>query len=261
MRDLFPETEAKLAGWKSVPDILGVIMTGSKSLGHDDELSDDDLEVIFTEEAFAKIEPARCHEYLVAGEGANARVVYDALYTTLSEFRQKIDSPRDLDHWPYESARVIFDRTGEVREAVDRAARMDPDFRHKRLLHATVDAWAAQRRAVKTMRRANDMALRLILARGAKALSRILFALEWRWVPLDHWLEEELSTLEDPQRAGRLLVESLTLNRPEPLAQALDLLEDALYDEGVARPSDRIVLFLELVHPSRARERRAHGLF
>nr|AIA13938.1 Unknown Function [uncultured bacterium] len=261
MRDLFPETKVRLAEWISMPEILGVILTGSKSLGHDDEISDDDLEVLFTEDAFAKIAPARCHEYIVEGEGASARVVYDALYTTLSEFKQKIDSPRDLDHWPYESAQVIFDRTGEVRHAVDRAARMDPDFRHKRLLHATIDAWAAHRRATKTLRRGGDLAVRLILARGAKALSRVLFALEWRWVPLDHWLEAELSTLEDPSGAGKLLIEALKLNRPEPLAEALDRLEDALYDEGVARPSDRIALFLELVHPSRTRERREHGLF
>jgi len=261
MRDLFPETEARLAEWKLMPEVLGVILTGSKSLGHDDELSDDDLEVIFTEEAFAKIAPARCHEYIVEGEGASAKVVYDALYTTLSEFGQKIGSPRDLDHWPYESARVIFDRTGKVRAAIDRAARMDPDFRHKRLLHATVDAWAAQRRAAKTLRRVNDAALRLILARGAKALARVLFALEWRWVPLDHWLEAELDTLEDPAGAGKLLVEALALNRPEPLAEALDRLEDALFDEGVSRPSERVALFLELIHPSRAEERRAHGLY
>ncbi|HVF92202.1 MAG TPA: DUF4037 domain-containing protein [Blastocatellia bacterium] len=261
MRDLFPESEAKVAEWSSMPEVLGVIMTGSKSLGHEDELSDDDLEVFFTEEAFAGIAPARCHEYLVEGEGASARVVYDALYTTISEFKQKIDSPRDLDHWPYESARVIFDRTGEVHEAVDRAARMDPDFRRARLLHATVDAWAAQRRAAKTRRRGGDMAVRLVLARGVKALSRVLFALEWRWVPLDHWLEAELSTLEDPSGAGRLLIEALALNRPEPLAEALDRLEDPLYDEGVARPSGRIALFLELIHPSRVRERREHGLY
>ncbi|HKG23916.1 MAG TPA: DUF4037 domain-containing protein [Blastocatellia bacterium] len=250
-----------MAEWRSMPEVLGVIMTGSKSLGHEDELSDDDLELFFTEDAFAKIAPARAHEYLVEGEGASAKVVYDALYTTVSEFEQKVGSPRDLDHWPYESARVIFDRTGEVREAVDRAARMDPDFRRTRLLHATVDAWAAQRRAAKTLRRGGDMAVRLVLARGVKALSRVMFALEWRWVPLDHWLEAELSTLDDPEGAGKLLIEALALSRPEPLAEALDRLEDALYDEGVARPAGRIALFLELVHPSRVRERREHGLY
>jgi hypothetical protein len=99
------------------------------------------------------------------------------------------------------------------------------------------------------------------LTRGAKALSRVIFALEWRWVPLDHWIEPELRTLEDRARAATGLLEALTTGRSEPIGEALDRLEDRLQEEGVARPADRINLFLELIHPSHAEERLFHGLY
>lgn len=79
-------------------------------------------------------------------------------------------------------------------------------------------------------------------------------------MPLDHWWEAELGTLQDPERVGPLLVEALLSSTAEPLSKALNLLEDRLYAEGVARPTGRRDLFLEIIHPSRAGERAMHGM-
>ena len=88
----------------------------------------------------------------------------------------------------------------------------------------------------------------------------MIFALEWRWVPLDHWWEAELRTLDDPAAVGPLLVEALVESTPAPLQEALARLEDRLYAEGVPHPAGRRDLFLELIHPSQAEERAIHGL-
>jgi hypothetical protein len=98
------------------------------------------------------------------------------------------------------------------------------------------------------------------VARGAKALARALFALEWRWTPFDHWLERELVTLDDPLRIGPRIVAALRERRSAPLLEALTSLEDRLAEEGVARPAGRRALFLELIHSSRAEERARHAL-
>ena len=111
------------------------------------------------------------------------------------------------------------------------------------------------------MRRGFDAAARQIVARGAKALARIVFALEWRWVPLDHWLEPELRTLSDPTGAGSQLVAALLTGDPTRLEAALVGLEDVLAAEDVPRPAERVALFYELIHPARAAERAVHGLF
>lgn len=261
VNELFPRTRARVAEWAAREDVLGVLLVGSKSRGHGDALSDDDLEVLLTDEAFARISPVDCSEVEYVGEGASRRLIYDAEYTSLADLRQKADSPRDLDHWPYERAVVLFERDDSVRAAVEAAAKMAVDFRRLRLLHATIDAWAAPRRAAKTFGRGMESAGRAIVARGAKALSRVMFALEWRWTPLDHWLEPELRTLADEAGVAQFLLEALAAGRHEPLAEALNRLEERLYAEGVARSPDRLALFLELIHPTRAAERLAHGLY
>ena len=260
MQAIFPETAARLEEWKQQPDVLGVLLVGSKSRGHADELSDDDLEVLLTDEAFAPIAPAECSELRITGEGPQRKLIFDVQYTSLSDLKRKAGSSFDLDHWPYERAGLLFDRDGSVAEAVAAAGCMDEEFRRKRLQHATIDAWAAPYRAAKTLKRGADGAGRLLIARGARALTRIIFALEGRWVPLDHWLEAELQTLDDPEKAGPALIDALTSGNPEPLQDALKRLEDRLADEGVARPAARGALFMELIHPARAEERAIHGL-
>ena len=261
MREIFPATAARVAVWADQPEVLGVVLIGSQSRGHADSLSDDDLEVLLTDEAAAARAPADCGELFFEGEGESRRLIYDTQYTSLSDLRRKAGSVHDLDHWPYERARVLFDRDGQTAAAVRAAGSMDPAFRQIRLLHATIDTGIAARRAEKTLRRGHQAAARLLIARGAKALSRVLFALNDRWVPLDHWLDSELRTISDPTGAAPLLIGALVSGRPERLLDALDGLEDLLAAEGVPRPPGRRDLFFELVHPGRAAERAIHGLY
>jgi hypothetical protein len=261
MQSIFPATARRLEEWKAQPGVLGVLLVGSKSRGHNDELSDDDLEVLLTDEAFARLAPAECGEIYVEGEGTSRKLIYDVQYTSFASLERKPASHHDLDHWPYERAQVLFDRDGRVAAAVAATGAMDPAFRQARLLHATIDAWIAPRRAAKTIRRGADCAGRIIIARGAKALSRVLFALEGRWVPLDHWLEAELGTLEDAAQAGPLLCRAVSSGDPAPLEEALNRLEDRLFAEGVPRAADRRDVFYELLHTSRTAERAIHGLY
>ncbi len=260
MQGIFPQTAARLDQWQQQPEVLGVLLVGSKSRGHDDAFSDDDLEVLITDEAHARLTPAQCSEYYMEGEGDTRRLIYDAQYTTLSDLEGKIGSARDLDHWPYERAGVLFERNARVSAAVAAAAHMSAEFRRARLQHAFIDTWIASRRAEKTFKRGMKSGGRLIVARGCKALSRLIFALEWRWVPLDHWLEPELKTLTDKAGAGDDLLEALATASQEPLTRALTRLEAQLDAEELPRADQRLQLFLELIHPTRAQERALHGL-
>jgi len=258
--EIFPQTAERLDEWRQDPDVLGVVLVGSKARGHQDELSDDDLEVLLTDEAFSAIPPAECHALLIEGEGATRRIIYDAQLASRSGLEAKADSPFDLDHWPYERAPVLFDRDGRTQQAVAAAARMAPDFRRRRLAHGTIDAWVAGHRARKTLKRKFNAAATALVGRGVRGLSRIVFALESRWVPLDHWLERELATLDDDSQVTGLMLTALRESSPDPIIEALEKLEDRLFDEGVPRPADRNALFLELIHSSRADERAAHML-
>jgi hypothetical protein len=259
--EIFPATAERLSSWEADPDVLGVLLVGSKSAGHQDERSDDDLEVLLTDEAFQRLAPADCHTMLIEGEGAMRQIVYDAQLTSLSALERKPGSSMDLDHWPYERARVLFARDPErINAAVAAAALMTPEFRTARLAHGTIDAWVSAHRAGKTLERGFQAAAMLLVARSAKALIRVLFALESRWAPLDHWLERELETLDDPLRIGPRIVLALKERRPGPLLEALTALENRLTNEGVARSTERRGFFLELIHVGRAEERARHTL-
>jgi predicted nucleotidyltransferase len=257
---VFDKTRERVAQWATDPHVLGVLLVGSRSRGNADALSDDDLEVVLTEEAAARISPADCSDVLIEGEGESRKLIYDAQYLSLGALVEKESSHIDLDHWPYERAKILFSRDAELAPVVERLGAMPADFRTKRLIHSTIDAWIPPYRANKCLKRGQTASTHLLVARGARALSRLVFALEWRWVPLDHWLEPELRTLRDEVHAGPLIVEALNSGEPRPLQDALDALEPALQAAGVPEPAQRRDLFMELVHPSRSKERAIHGL-
>ena len=48
---VFEKTRERVAQWADDPGVLGVLLVGSRSRGHADDLSDDDLEVIVTDKA------------------------------------------------------------------------------------------------------------------------------------------------------------------------------------------------------------------
>jgi hypothetical protein len=256
-----PETLERIERWRADPDVLAVLQVGSRTRGFDDERSDDDLEVVLTEAAASRIPPERCLEHLATGEGATRRIVYDAQIAGPQEYVRKLDSPFDLDHWPYERAVVHFDRDGRVGAWARRLGEMSPEFRAARLRHAAIDAWIAPRRAAKTAARGAGLAARLLVVSGVRALTRVLFALEWRWAPLDHWWERDLATLVDPHGARAALLEAMRTLEPKPLETALGRLDGALAAEGVpAGPEARVALFLTLVHVSNAAERARHAV-
>lgn len=261
-RGLFQATRSRLGEWAADTSVLGVLHVGSKARGYVDELSDDDLEVVLTPKAYARLGKLDCFEYRFGGPRGARRQVYDAHYISPAVLARKARSPHDLDHWPYEQAVVLHDRDGSVARSVHRVRRMAPGFRERRLLHASVDAWLAVARARKMERRGGPpVAKRLVIARGAKAVARLIYGLDWRWVPFDYSLESELRGLGDSTGAAKTLVHAVARDSAELLGEALDRLEDRLREEGVPRSWGRFDLFCKLLHHSGWREREVLGLF
>src|SRR5439155_1263965 len=130
-----------------------------------------------------------------------------------------------------------------------------------RIRNGAVDGWVATRRLQKTLSRGAPVAIRLLATRAVRAIARVVFALEGRWVPLDHWFDAELGTLTDAAGALPHLRAGLEDTDPAPFEVALNALAPALEPWGVPSGLEgRRQLFLELVHPSRAAERRVHGI-
>lgn len=156
---------------------------------------------------------------------------------------------------------MLFDRDGHTASAVAAAGRMDPAFRTARLRHAALDALIPVRRAAKMRTRGVPLGMRVLAHRAVRALIRIVFALEERWVPLDHWLDRELATLADAAGAVPALREGIETGALEPLEKTLERLGPTLDREGFpSAPAERRRFFFHAVHPSNADERARHGL-
>jgi hypothetical protein len=92
-------------------------------------------------------------------------------------------------------------------------------------------------------------------------VARLVYGLDWRWVPFDYSLEQELLHLKDATGAARVLVKAIARDSAELLGEALDRLEERLWEEGVPRGPGRFDLLCELLHHSTWREREVQGLF
>lgn len=217
--------------------------------------------MVLTDEAHAVLSPTECSEILAEGTGPTRRIIWDAEYLPLSDLEAKRDSFHDLDHWPYEHAPVLFERDPRVSAAVAAAGIMTPAFRRARLRHGAIDARTSISRAIRTRERGAGIAARVLVHRAGRALVRVMFALEHRWVPLDHWLEAELRTLTDSAGAVPRLCEGLAHDDPLAMREAIESLGPSLEPEGVPlEPAGRMALFLELIHPSNREERSVHAV-
>lgn len=253
--NLFPATAALLPHFQQQPSVLGVISLGSKSRGYADDRSDDDLEVVLTHSAFAHRSPSACIEHHVE----HGKLVSDVRYVSLEHLQRKQSSFSDNDHWPYEQAKVLFDRYETVQRTVELLGHMDTDFQHKRIAYSTMSTTIAIGKACKAIQRGYTAAGQLTLARGAKTLARVLFALERRWTPTDHWLERELETLADPAHAGPMLVQALLATDPLLLRKAIQQIE-ITFPDTVPDREERAKLYVEAMHPTHSEERAIHVL-
>ena len=96
---LHPRTSERVAAWAADPDVLGVVWVGSRSRGHGDAMSDDDLEVLLTPAAFDRLAPGDSYEVEREPAAEPPRLVYDAQLTCLDVLQLKAGSTRDLDRW------------------------------------------------------------------------------------------------------------------------------------------------------------------
>lgn len=141
------------------PNVLGVVLKGSRALANADELSDWDLVVVVSE-----------------GEPSHEKTGnFDVLRTTLVRLQ-------NAPSWELPAlahAQVLLDKTGEVAAAIEAAGRMSRDE-----LAELYDSYLNDfYRSLKAWRRGRELAARIKAARSLWWLGAFLLALEGRRAP------------------------------------------------------------------------------
>jgi hypothetical protein len=214
------------------PEVVGVAMTGSRGKGFPTATSDYDVMVVLRDGAPA--ERRRWYEEL--GEGG-----IDCWTMSMGELARHTASwGREFawnmvwyERYDYADATVEVDKTGSLRQVLDRKGAVPEELRVP-LLRESLDAYVNSfYRSLKCLRNGNRLGARLEAGDSIGYLLTFVFALEGRHRPFCGYLEREL-------RARPL--RSIPLKGEEILAMI-----GAIVESGDAAPQQRLFGVIDAV--------------
>ncbi|MGH2418691.1 MAG: hypothetical protein ACRDFY_10195 [Candidatus Limnocylindria bacterium] len=174
-------------------ETIGLLLHGSRSGGQHRADSDYDLIRIVTSAAYdARRERGALLEKSAPTDEHRA----DVLYQTSSRIAAYVTDPG----WytpTYLSARVLFDRTGEIGALMSHIATEAGRIARQRVDASYDDYLNSFVRSLKAARRGDELGRRLHAAESATALLRTLFGLQSAWPPYHDALAAHLPPLDD----------------------------------------------------------------
>jgi hypothetical protein len=203
-----PIIQALIDEARTDPDVIGLVLLGSRSTGVVTPESDYDVMFAVTDEA-KKME--------VRAEGIqfpNSRNdIWDAVLSDLQI--EKVET------WmlpAYADAIILYDRTGETTRCLE-ALRRVPVEQVKGRVEYYHDAYLnGMFRSLKSWRRGNELGGRLEATESVDYLMYLLFALEGRWRPYSSRLWLHLSALDgqgwQPGELHRILLDLIKTGDP-----------------------------------------------
>jgi predicted nucleotidyltransferase len=186
MRALIAEAEAD-------PDVVGVVLTGSRALGLATAESDYDVVFVVTDEAAVRYEQSGAPV-----RGLTAGLAPDEIKDIWNQPVGELQIDKVI-WWmlpAFAESAVVYDRSGETARLVD-ALRMMPAERASVAAGESYDGYLnALYRSLKCWRRGNLLGGRLEAAASVWPLLQTLYALERRWQPYGSRLRHHLHELE-----------------------------------------------------------------
>jgi hypothetical protein len=227
--------------YEALPGVRGVYLVGSATRPWRDATSDYDFEVAMEDDAYEALPLEKRHKFQI-DPGPPPRVDHEFYCRPWSELSALPASVRDLDHFPYQFARVLFDPDGDVAELLARAAAMPAEVRSVRMrVHFLEFAFGAAR-ARKCLARGDDFNTRLVVDGCIVGLGKLLFVTCGRWPALRHWWRQELY---DCGVSGELVTgmeRVLAECRRQDVEALVVLVEEWLAERGESFQTDRVPL-------------------
>jgi hypothetical protein len=174
--------------------VIGVYVVGSATRPFRDSLSDYDFEVVMEDEAFSRV-PADKKLAFVIEEGPPRRVDHEFYLRPWKELESLVRSTLDLDHYPFQYAKVLHDQSGRLAGLVERLAILPDPVRTTRMKVHYLEFRFGASRASKCLDRCGTLNANLVLGEAIAALVKLLFLVKRSWPSTRHWSEEELELL------------------------------------------------------------------
>jgi hypothetical protein len=197
------------------PEVIGLVLLGSRAIGAVVPESDYDAVFVVTDAVLARYE--REHHPL------RGTLVTPPIDT--ADIWHMAPSTLQLDRvvaWmlpAWAEAQVLYDRTGETERLVEGLRWMPPAHAHRATAAAYDRYLNGVYRSLKAWRRGNPLGGRLEAAETVDALLHTLFALERRWRPYSSRLVFHLPALVgqgwQPEELSTILLDLLTTGVPQ----------------------------------------------
>lgn len=180
--------------------VIGVYLVGSATRPFRDEHSDYDLEVVVTDEVYAKTPDEERHVF-VMDEGPPKKVDHEFYLRPWSQFEALADSRQDVVRFGYQHAEILHDPDGRIAKVIRTLGDLPGRVRHERLRVHYLQLLFALGRAKHTVARGGkkDLDVRLTLSSALQAAVDLLFVLCGSWPSGRHWSKEELYLLGVPE--------------------------------------------------------------
>lgn len=180
------------------PGVLGAYLVGSATRPFRDTLSDLDLELVLTDDAYA-LTPLDERHVFVIDEGPPRRVDHEFYLRAWSDFEALADSRQDVVRAGYRHAVVLHDPEARLAPVIERVAHLPGATREERLRVHWLELVFGLGRAKQTLAREKVLDARLVLADALRAAVRLLFVAAGVWPAPTHWTREELALLDVPE--------------------------------------------------------------
>lgn len=171
---------------KTNPDIIGVVLGGSRGKGFENVHSDYDVRMIVKDDVAKKYEQK--YDQMNFDE-------IDLVVSSLSEFRNYAawDSTEAWDRYDFTHVKVHVDKTGEIKKIVKEKGSIPEDKLHDFIVYS-LDAYInGVYRSVKCHRNKNVTGARLEASTSIPYLLDLVFALHKRPKPFYGYLDRELT--------------------------------------------------------------------
>ena len=174
--DADPVVEALRAEGAADPDVIGILVTGSRAIGAVTAESDYDVIFVVSDETMDRY--AREHR-----EPPRGHTLDPAIDRADIQWHECPRTLREYNTFGVDVCRVVYDRTGELTALAEDLRRMPQEAARATVTQGYDDYLDGIFRSLKCWRRGNELGARLEAAQTGDALLRILFALERQWRP------------------------------------------------------------------------------
>jgi predicted nucleotidyltransferase len=206
-----PVIEALRAEGAADPDVIGILVTGSRANGAVTAESDYDVIFIVSDETMARYEREQ-------REPKRGETIDPSIDTSDIQWHECPRTLRSYNTFGVDLCRVIYDRTGEV-TALSEELRLMPEEQAREKAATSYGAYLnSMFRSLKCWRRSDELGARLNATQSVEDLLDTLFALERLWRPFESRVYLHLNKLtgqgwqEDELR--RNLLDLLTTTDP-----------------------------------------------